>query len=80
MKIKCINNTKEIGWIQRSVVPIDGLTLNKVYEVTPISVVNHYFEGTQIDFDDYKFLLYDDNHKWVTHDLKLFKPVDKEAT
>ena len=80
MKLKCVkahedpsNGFLGIGAHGRR--PIEGLTIGKEYEGSPIALVSNWTDMTTIDQDNYEFLIFNDNEEWETYDLNLFSPI-----
>lgn len=80
MKLKCkqgyFNATNGImGFGAKPRRPIEGLTEGKEYigELVPI-VYNVMNQGTTINEDDIKVMIYNDDGNWKPYQLNLFEP------
>jgi hypothetical protein len=79
MKLKCVRahyaQRKSLFDPTQVKVPIHGLTIDKVYEVTAVPVSNPDRNGTAIQESDYRFLIFNDSRHWEFYDLELFEPL-----
>lgn len=78
MKIKCNQDywpakTGVLGVGVCEPEKIDGLTLGKTYDASPVFNEGYVFLGS-IDIT-IKFLIYDDNEEWNSYQLNLFEPI-----
>jgi len=73
MKVKCIKNTYETGFINKTV-KRNNLTLGKVYEAAPI------YTGIQRNIrsvSEYAFLINNDKDEWQRYPLEAFQAVSE---
>lgn len=88
MKLVCVDVEEVVkvktGIFSSQVVrqKMDGITEGKIYVGDPIAICNNdKWEGsnvsrTKINFEDYGFLIYDDNGEWNCYDFYHFKPAE----
>ena len=86
MKLRCIYDKEDVkvktGLFSSEVrkQKVDGITEGKSYFGYPTAICdNSKWEGsdtsrTEIKFEDYGFLIYDDNGEWACFDLHHFAP------
>lgn len=88
MKLICVNDREEVEYktgifsSEKRKEKVDGITEGKTYSGELMALCNNSrWEGidqsrTQINFEDYGFLIYDDNGEWECYDLYHFKPAE----
>jgi hypothetical protein len=83
MKLRCIDDhevvTVKNGFLQSKEIElkINGITVDKVYIGQMVAIVDNTTwtpDTTKINEVDYKFMIFDDNHKWSVYDMDLFVP------